>query len=294
MYKRLQDTLPQSRKLGRVSDFAFRCWALAISQADWFGRLSADPDKFQITCFANRKGVLEDEIKYALDELADAGLIHLYRVDEGRFLVLHRHKEHNPTGGLKTRPRRCPPPPPRMCRCVEYKPDENPRSVKGCVFRFGVNLFAVEAKAEAPIPEPALVETEAAPVDDPEEGQLCKLTDEFTNLTGRPPLAGIMEPREFLDRLKGMIRVRGLDAMIAAMKSKTSDCIQRTGRPPSSLQYFVPIFEDDRVFNGSGGMNGGAQAIVGHFGLGAGKLQEGVERKIAERKGSGAPARAKG
>lgn len=302
MYKRLQDTLPESRKLGRVSDFAFRCWTVALAKADWFGRLTAEPDKFRITCFANRSSVTDSEVMSALDELADANAIHLYRIPEGRFLLIHRHEEHNPTGGLKTRPVRCPPPPAGLCRCGRYKQGEVPKAIQGSTFRFFQGLFSTDQQpGSAPLCSSPLlsskvggcggkeetVETASSAVEDLPEGTLAKLTDEFTSLTGRVPLAAVADPTELLDRLKGLIRVRGLEPMLAVMRAKTSDCIQRTGRAPSSLQYFVPIFEDDRAFNGKGSRNDGAQKVVQHFALRPGKLGETVERRIAEREGAG-------
>jgi len=311
VYKRLQDNLPESRKLGRISDFAFRCWANGLAKADWFGRLTAEPDKFRITCFANRPKVSDDEIAGALDELADANAIHLYEIPEGRFLVFHRHEEHNPTGGLKTRPCRCPTPPPGLCRCVRYKLGETPKSVVGSTFRHFQRLFSTDQRpGSAPLCSSPLLSSEvggsggkeeepskpaelAAP--EVEEGAVGKLCDQFTHLTGRPPLTSVGDPREMMERLKGMIAVRGLEPMVKVMTEKASECLQRTGRPPSSIQYFIPVFEDDRLFKGGNGsgtgktkLNPGAKAVVSHFGLGDGTLGKKASERISRRGEEGA------
>lgn len=114
-----------------------------------------------------------------------------------------------------------------------------------------------------------------------------KLSDEFFSLTGRPSLGGAKEPRELIERIKGLIRVRGLESCLKVMREKTSECVQRTGRPPHNLQYFVPILEDDRSF-GKGGNNGqpatgGAKEILRHFALPDGEMGRRVKEKIAAR-----------
>lgn len=296
MYKRLMDTLPESRKLGRISDFAHRCWTAGLSKADWFGRLTAEPDKFRLVCFPNRPQVTEDEIKSALDELADAGksgLIHLYQTDDGeRFMVFHNHDEHNPSGGWTTKPKRYPPPQTGLCRCVKYSQKESPKSIGGKQFRFFTGLFCTDQSlVSAKVTDQSLGMLLSSPISSlsSSSGEFGKLCDEFTHLTGRPPLAGIGDPGEFEERLKGLLQVRGLTAMLAVLGRKTSECVQRTGRPPNSLQYFVPIFEDDRVFNGdangrrNGALNPGAKEVVGHFALRDGDLDQRLRERIAER-----------
>ncbi len=294
MYKRLQDTLPESRKLGKLSDFAFRCWVNGLAKADWFGRLAADPDKFRITCFANRPKVSDEEIAAALDELDTIGAIHLYEVEEGRYMVYHRHEESNPTGGLKTRPCRCPAPPARTCRCVRYKQGENAKSVVGNRFRFFKGLFSTDQKAaSAPLCSSPLLSSqevggsggkeEEEPPKEEEERTVGKLCDEFTHLTGRVPFQSVGDPMEMMERLRGLISVRGLEPMLKVMREKTSECQQRTGRPPSSMQYFMPIFEDERLFKGNGGMNEGASQVVRHFGLAPGSLDKKAKERMDAR-----------
>jgi len=148
LYKRLHDTACDSVKLGLISDFAHRCWSMGLSQADWFGRLPADPEKFRIIVFRNRPQVQEHEIAQALDELANVrdGLIHLYQLPNGeRYLVYHRHEKSTPTGNFKSKTIKYPPPPQSICKepnCVAYHPEkETPANGVGESFRFAKDLF---------------------------------------------------------------------------------------------------------------------------------------------------------
>lgn len=298
MFKRFHDSIPESRKLGQVSDFAFRCWTVGLSKADWFGRLTAEPDKFKVVCFPNRSQVTEEDIMRALDELADAGrvgLIHLYMDEEGeRFLVFHNHDDHNPSGDWKTKPKKCPQPPKSICKCVKFTLREDRNSLAGKEFRFnsgknasGQLLARENASGQSLnllLSSPLLSSQDKEGCGE-EKGDVEKLCNEFTSLTGRPPLSGSPDPEETLERIRGLIRVRGLEPMVRVMKLKASECVQRTGRPPNSLQYFMPIFEDERLFGS--GSNDGAQAVVKHFALPPGHFDAEAQRRIAERERRG-------
>lgn len=322
MYKRLHDTLNTSVRLGKVSDFAHRCWTVGLSQSDTFGRLTADPEKFRMICFANRPSVTVEQIMVALDELAEVdgeGLVHLYVDAEGeRYLVFHKHEPSNPSSGFKYKTSKWPAPPRGLCPCVKYTPKEAGQPVGGREFRFevqamlfpsanckeggkqqpGCSLFQEEqpvsyrdvglrqtetdqdrslqphapahslslgegagggdaaAPTPAPVPPCRAVPHAEVPGGSAWEARpktaedlaLNRLCDEFTNLTGRMPLTGATNVLEVTDLLRGFIRRRGLEALIEVMRRKTSDCVNRHGRSPSSMQYFVPIFEDDRAF----------------------------------------------
>lgn len=145
MYKRLHSSIPDSLKLGKVSDFAFRCWTVGLSQADWFGRLTAEPEKFVVQCFPNRREVTPEQVKGALDELANVmgeGLIHLYRTQNGKeYLVFHRNQDHNPQSTHPRAASEFPPPPKGLCECVKYTVHEGQGPFGGREFRFYPGLF---------------------------------------------------------------------------------------------------------------------------------------------------------
>lgn len=314
MYKRLQDTVTESRKIGTVSDFAYRCWAQGLAKSDWFGRLPAEPSKFLTIVFPNRKQVSEDEVSAGLDELADVrgeGLIHLYEREEGRFLVFHMHEKHSPTGSIRNKTPKYPAPPLSVCgmgdRCLKYAAREKPEEVFGSAFRFFKGLFLTDRLAafgvRTAVPEvrtavlTAVHPLLSSPVlsshsqekggcgGEEDTASLRKLLDEFTSLTGRAPLYGVKDPLELVERLKGLLKVRGLEAIIQVMKEKTSECVQRTGRPPSTVHYFLPIFEDGRLFRNGAGARGrtqGATAPPGEFALPEGELARQMESRMAE------------
>jgi muramidase (phage lysozyme) len=152
MYKKLHDSVPDSLKLGKLSDFAFRCWTIALSQVDWYGRLTAEPEKFVVKCFPNRREVTSEQVKAALDELAEVmgeGLIHLYRTSEGQqYLVFHKHQEHNPPSTHPRTKSECPPPPKGLCACVRYARQEGDGPFGGREFRFFPGLFDKEGREE--------------------------------------------------------------------------------------------------------------------------------------------------
>lgn len=120
------------------------------------------------------------------------------------------------------------------------------------------------------------------------DGALAKLCDEFTSLTGRAPLVGVGDPAALVERLRGLVSVRGLDPMLRIMRQKASECQTRTGRPPNTIQYFVPIFEDDRLFTANGGSNGKGTGATGEFRLTDDEVERLVTDKIARREGRGA------
>ena len=64
---------PQHRKLGRVSDRAFRLWLTMLTQADDEGRLSADPGQLRLLTFGYFPEVTEVDVAGALGELSIMG-----------------------------------------------------------------------------------------------------------------------------------------------------------------------------------------------------------------------------
>ncbi|MGH6629981.1 MAG: hypothetical protein ACREB3_09650, partial [Burkholderiales bacterium] len=277
MFKRLHDTVPDSLKLGRISDFAFRCWTVGLSQSDWHGRLPAEPEKFIVQCFPNRREITPELVKSALDELAEVmgeGLIHLYKSADGKqYLVFHRHKKHN---APSTHPRTtsdCPPPPKGLCVCVTYAAAEGQGPFGGREFRFYPNLF--ERGGASSIPDGGL-ESEKLPngssachvaqacadsrrrvqqkdVSSPllssplgggvGEGGFDLISSAFLRLTGEKGWKSIRERQAIELAMQPSLVTRGAPALVAVMEARI-----KPGQPPSSLRYFIPVFNDPSVF----------------------------------------------
>ena len=73
---------PQHRKVGKLTDRAFRLWVVMLTQADDEGRLVADPDQLRLLAFGYQPKTLTEHVVSALGELTEASLIRLY-VSEG-------------------------------------------------------------------------------------------------------------------------------------------------------------------------------------------------------------------
>jgi len=68
------------RKIGRLSDRAFRLWVGMICHADDEGRLVSEPEQLRAMLFGYQHETTADHIKTALSELSDVGLISLYEI----------------------------------------------------------------------------------------------------------------------------------------------------------------------------------------------------------------------
>jgi len=301
MFKRLQDTISESRKLGAVSDFAHRCWTVGLPKADWYGRLTAEPGKFRLKCFPNRPSVTDAEISGALDELADVGgegLIHLYLDADGdRYLVYHRHEQYNPTGGWKTKPRKCPPPPKGLCKCCEYFVEELSKPLVGRSFRFsGVEKTTDHTCDHSPLlSSPLLVGREGGPGGeggDAKEAPLSPgvrtLIEEFSTLTSKP---SAKRPDAALVReLEALVAARGLPALLSVLRERVPEYIARNQASPGTLHYFLPVFKDERVFTVKGAIHGTSIHTVRELAIPRGTFGRAVEERIRERdRQEGAP-----
>jgi hypothetical protein len=90
----IKESIRTSRSVNGLSDFCFRLWIYLITYVDDFGRGSADPELIKGLVFPRRKGVTESQIKDALERLASAGMIILYKVDGESFLYFPNWSEH--------------------------------------------------------------------------------------------------------------------------------------------------------------------------------------------------------
>jgi len=70
----------QHRKVGSLSDRAFRVWVGMLTQADDEGRLVSDPEQLRVLFFGYHRNVTAEDVQIALDEIAKSGLIRLYLV----------------------------------------------------------------------------------------------------------------------------------------------------------------------------------------------------------------------
>lgn len=279
MYKRLHDSVPDSLKLGKLSDFAFRCWTVGLSQADWYGRLTAEPEKFVVQCFPNRREVTPEQVKAALDEVADVmgeGLIHLYMSADGKqYLVFHKIEEHNPRQTHVRAASAYPPPPKGLCPCVRYCPQEGQGPFGGREFRFYPGLFSNTGKEEGGVHERAdacFVVHERAGACltvhdiDPSspllslkggretggcgggQGSLDRLSAEFEALTGRSAFRSEEERAKTAQLFAPILAARPLEELLSVMSRRISRERTRGNKGPASMRYFVAVFSDPRSF----------------------------------------------
>lgn len=74
----------QHRKVGRLSDRAFRLWIACLTQADDHGRLLIDVEQLRVLTWGYHPGVRLPAVRGALAEIAGAGLIRLWDGPDGQ------------------------------------------------------------------------------------------------------------------------------------------------------------------------------------------------------------------
>lgn len=90
----VKDSIRTSKSVNELSDFQFRLWIYLITYVDDYGRGSADPELLKGFVFPRRKGVTEQQILRTLDDLANAGMIHLYEIGGEPFLYFPNWDKH--------------------------------------------------------------------------------------------------------------------------------------------------------------------------------------------------------
>lgn len=153
MYKALDESVSTSEKLAAISDFAFRVWACGLARSDIVGRIDAKTRQFRALCLP-LVSCDDAQVDGAINELAEAGLLHLYDVGAHRYAIYHNHKVHNPgMSNLRNQRSRYPEPPADLCRCVrllaEATADARPH------IRPEPEVVAVAPPSPSPAPEPA-------------------------------------------------------------------------------------------------------------------------------------------
>lgn len=84
----------QHRKVGRLSDRAFRVWVGLLTQADDEGRLPCDPDQVKAWCFAYHGKVTTKQVEEAIQEIKSLGLLSLYGINGTRYAYFPSWKDH--------------------------------------------------------------------------------------------------------------------------------------------------------------------------------------------------------
>ena len=104
----IKESIRTSKGVNTLSDFQFRLWVYLITYVDDYGRGSADPELLKGFVFPRRKGVTEKAIADALADLANSGMIRLYKVDGDSFFCFPNWGLHQ---RIQTKKSRFPEPP---------------------------------------------------------------------------------------------------------------------------------------------------------------------------------------
>jgi hypothetical protein len=99
----------QHRKVGSLSDRAFRLWVALITQADDDGRVVADPEQLRVLGFGYHRDVTAEDVHLALAEIAKSGLIRLYTVRDVAYADFPSWRDHQRID--RPTPSKLPPPP---------------------------------------------------------------------------------------------------------------------------------------------------------------------------------------
>jgi hypothetical protein len=83
----------QHRKVGRLSNAAFRLWVGLITQADDEGRVIWDPAQFRLLVFGYQE-ITTGDVTAALSEITAFGLARLYNVNGTEYVDLPSWAEH--------------------------------------------------------------------------------------------------------------------------------------------------------------------------------------------------------
>ncbi|MBQ3478193.1 MAG: DnaD domain protein [Clostridia bacterium] len=90
----IKDSIHESEKVNKLSDFQFRVWVNLITYVDDYGRGDARPAIIKGRCFPLRDEIKAADIGVALQQLAASGCIRLYCVDGMRYLYFPNWDDH--------------------------------------------------------------------------------------------------------------------------------------------------------------------------------------------------------
>lgn len=84
----------QHRKVGKLTDRAFRVWVGLITQADDEGRLPCEADQVAAWIFGYQRQVKTEQVEEAIQEIAATEMICLYNVNGTRYAYFPSWKDH--------------------------------------------------------------------------------------------------------------------------------------------------------------------------------------------------------
>ncbi len=90
----IKESIRFSEKVNSLSDFQFRLWVSLITYVDDYGRGDARPAVIKGTCFPLRDRITSKDIDAALNALAGAGCVGLYKVDGKPYLYFPNWQSH--------------------------------------------------------------------------------------------------------------------------------------------------------------------------------------------------------
>ena len=90
----IKESIHDSEKINKLSDFQFRLWIYLITYVDDYGRGDARPAIIKGNCFPLRDRVTVTDIDAGLHALADAGVVGLYTVGGKPLLYLPSWGKH--------------------------------------------------------------------------------------------------------------------------------------------------------------------------------------------------------
>lgn len=99
----IKDSIRFSEKVNSLSDFQFRLWVSLITYVDDYGRGDARPAVIKGTCFPLRDRITNKDIDAALNALAGAGCVGLYKVDGKPYLYFPNWQSHQNIRNKKSR-----------------------------------------------------------------------------------------------------------------------------------------------------------------------------------------------
>lgn len=90
----IKESIHESEKVNRMTDFQFRLWVNLIAYVDDYGRGDARPAIIKGKCFPLRERLTNADIDAALRALAGIGCVSLYEVDGRPYLCFPHWESH--------------------------------------------------------------------------------------------------------------------------------------------------------------------------------------------------------
>lgn len=90
----IKESIHESEKVNRMTDFQFRLWVNLIAYVDDYGRGDARPAIIKGKCFPLRERLTNADINAALTGLAGIGCVSLYEVDGKPYLYFPNWESH--------------------------------------------------------------------------------------------------------------------------------------------------------------------------------------------------------